>query len=76
MMPAWPPQPTLSLPTLLTAVLRVTPSYILLNQGFFYSDMLDVKVFMSILYSRATQLADRGPNPDLSSVETGPQAPR
>ena len=25
-------------------------------------------------YGRATQLADRGPNPDLSSVKAGPQA--
>ena len=27
------------------------------------------------LYRTATQLANRGPNPDLSSIETGPQAP-
>ena len=27
------------------------------------------------VYSRATQLADRGPNPDFSSIDTGPQAP-
>ena len=37
--------------------------------------MLPVKVYISILYNRATQMADRGPYPDLSSVETGPQAP-
>ena len=28
-----------------------------------------------MLQARATQLADRGSNPDLSSIETGPQPP-
>ena len=45
------------------------------HRCFSFTDMLPVKVFMSILYSRATQLVDRGPNADLLSIETGPQAP-
>ena len=32
--------------------------------------MQDIETLVRTVYTRATQLADRGPNPDLSSVET------
>ena len=48
MKPAWPAEPTLSIPTLLTAALRVTPLHMYYKARIFsYADMLPV---MSILY--------------------------
>ena len=41
----------------------------------FYFNFLFNDGFITMLYSRATQLADRGPNPDLLSFKTGPRAP-
>ena len=63
-----PAVPTFSIRMLLIVALRATPSIYFKARIFSFADMLPVKVFMNMLYSRATQLADRGPNPDLSSV--------
>ena len=52
MKPAWPAEPTLSIPTLLPGTFLMPPLYILQSKDFFScADMLPVKVFMSILYS-------------------------
>ena len=47
MKPAWPVKPTLSIPTLLMGVLRVTPIY---YQAliFSFAEMLPVKVFIKV----------------------------
>ena len=63
-----PAVPTFSIRMLLIVALRATPSIYYKARIFSFADMLPVKVFMNMLYNRATQLADRGPNPDLSSV--------
>ena len=49
-----PAEPTLSIPTLLTGGSAGDAVVYTTKQGFF-SDMLPVKVFMSILYSRGSQ---------------------
>ena len=48
---AWLAEPTFSILTLLMGAPLATPSYIPYNKDFSFSDMLPVKVFMSILYS-------------------------
>ena len=51
MKPAWPAEPTLSIPTLLAWTLRVTSSYIFKARIFSFADMLPLEVLMSVLYS-------------------------
>ena len=52
---AWPAKSTLSIPTLLTVALRVTPPFILKAKIFSYADMLPVMVFMSMSIIAAAQ---------------------
>ena len=49
MKPAWPAEPTLSIPTLLTGALRVTPCKYHKAKMFSYADMLPVMEFMSFM---------------------------
>ena len=51
MKPAWPVEPTLSIPTLLMGALRVASPYILKARIFSFADMLPVEILMPILYS-------------------------
>ena len=52
----FPAEPTLSIPTLLTGALRVTRCIYYKARIFSWANMLSVKAFMFILYSRGVKL--------------------